>query len=284
MGDALSTLLAAVRSASSGGVALAPRVPVQGGPVDGALNFTGGVGAAPNAVTGQSDVSIPTGPAGTVLGTNSSGVVTYVPTGGLFYSPVDVGVGYGADGTSGIIEQIYEDSGVYYGQTYGVGFAVTQAGHFCAGARFWWGFDGRAHPLLISLWQHGGTKLATWGASGGSGVVQTVSYGAPIALVPGVPYAITIFDSTPSTSNLSLAPPAAGPTPAARSLVKRTWAISCSAAAIRADSGGRSASDATSSAALAQTTCTGSTQACPIRSSTTCPTRRRSITLSSSQW
>jgi len=206
MGDALSTLLAAVRSASSGGVALAPRVPVQGGPVDGALNFTGGVGAAPNAVTGQSDVSIPTGPAGTVLGTNSSGVVTYVPTGGLFYSPVDVGVGYGADGTSGIIEQIYEDRGVYYGQTYGVGFAVTQAGHFCAGARFWWGFDGRAHPLLISLWQHGGTKLATWGASGGSGVVQTVSYGAPIALVPGVPYAITIFDSTPSTSNLSLAP------------------------------------------------------------------------------
>jgi hypothetical protein len=203
MGDALSTLLAAVRSVSSGGVALAPRVSVPGGPVDGAVNFTGGLSAAPNAVTGQSDVSIPTGAAGTVLGTNGSGVVTYVPTGGLFCSPVDCATGYGAAGTNGIELGQIESGGMYQGRTCGVGFGVTQAGHFCTGARFWWG---NANPLAVTLWRSDGAKLATVGTTGGNGAVKSALFASPIALTPGLRYAITFYDTTPENSNPALGP------------------------------------------------------------------------------
>lgn len=111
----------------------------------------------------------------------------------LAFSVVDCAVGRGAQGSSGMgsIEVDFPGSGPW--SPAGVGFGVTQAGHFCTGARYFWG---DTHPLEIALWRADGTKLAI--AAGGGGVgggIATASFASPVALTPGTKYCITFLDT-----------------------------------------------------------------------------------------
>ena len=92
--------------------------------------------------------------------------------------------------------------GVYEGLTQGESFTATANGHSCSGVRF---YRGDTHPVKVSLWRADGTELAK--ATGlGNGGVQTISFGSPVALTPGVLYCVTVFDTTPATSTFALAP------------------------------------------------------------------------------
>jgi len=92
--------------------------------------------------------------------------------------------------------------GVYTGVTTGASFTATANGHTCTGVRF---YRGDTHPVEVTLWEVGGTSLAT--ATGvGTGGTTTISFSAAVALTPGVQYAVTVFDTTAPTVVFADAP------------------------------------------------------------------------------
>lgn len=93
-------------------------------------------------------------------------------------------------------------AGVYTGVTSGSSFTATANGHTCTGVRF---YRGDTHPVQVTLWQKGVGQIAT--ATGvGTGGVTTISFSSAVALTPGAIYCVTVFDTTPATTNFALAP------------------------------------------------------------------------------
>lgn len=112
---------------------------------------------------------------------------------GLQFSVVDCAVGRGAQGTLGRLANIND----YYPSSHGpwgpggVGFGVTQPGHFCTGGRYFWG---DTHPVEVALWLADGTKLA-YAQGGGVGAnISVATFASPVALTPGTKYCITCYD------------------------------------------------------------------------------------------
>jgi hypothetical protein len=100
----------------------------------------------------------------------------------LFLSPVDMAMAVG-------LSQVANQSGSI---TMSLGFAATQAGHSCTGARGYWA--GPATTLKVSLWS-AGTRLASQTVSVSGAGVFTASFGSSVALTAGVQYAISVWDT-----------------------------------------------------------------------------------------
>jgi hypothetical protein len=79
--------------------------------------------------------------------------------------------------------------------TTGVGFAATQAGHYCTGARIAWG--GFTTSLKISLWRSSDSvRVATTTIAVSGNGLYTATFGSPFLLEAGLPYAITSWDTS----------------------------------------------------------------------------------------
>jgi len=100
----------------------------------------------------------------------------------LFVSPVDFAMAVG-------LSQVQNQSGSI---TMSLGFAATQTGHSCTGARGYWA--GPATTLKVSLWSAGSRLTSANVAVSGPGVF-TVSFGSSVALTAGTQYAISVWDT-----------------------------------------------------------------------------------------
>lgn len=100
----------------------------------------------------------------------------------LFISPVDMAMAVG-------LSQVANQSG---STTMSLGFAATQAGHSCTGARGYWA--GPATTLKVSLWS-ASTRLASQTVAVSGAGVFTASFGSSVALTAGVQYAISVWDT-----------------------------------------------------------------------------------------
>jgi len=103
----------------------------------------------------------------------------------LYVSVVDIVMG---GGLAGVVNNAGNISG-------GMGFAATQAGKNCGGARGYWA--GGATSLKISLWRASdGARVAnTTIAVSGAGL-WTATFTTPFALVAGQAYGITMWDTS----------------------------------------------------------------------------------------
>jgi len=103
----------------------------------------------------------------------------------VFLSPVDMAMGAGA---AGIVNQ----SG---SQTCGVGMAATEEGHDCTGARGY--LAGGATSLKVSLWRStDSVRVATVTIAVSGAGVWTATFGSAFPLVAGIPYVITVWDTS----------------------------------------------------------------------------------------
>lgn len=137
-----------------------------------------GSGCVYNATTRNYDV--------TIAGTNTERNLTT----NLLFSIVDCATGYGQN--NGPITNYQRTSNTAWAP-FGVGFGATQAGHYCTGARYFWGSAG--HTLEIALWNLAGSKLASVAATSVIGV-QVSTFATPVALTPGEAYCITTYDNS----------------------------------------------------------------------------------------
>jgi len=101
-----------------------------------------------------------------------------------------------------LISQAALVAGTYTGVTSGTSFTASANGHTCTGVRF---YRGDTHPVQVTLWQQGVGQIAT--ATGvGTGGITTILFSSAVALTPGALYCVTVFDTTPPTTNFALAP------------------------------------------------------------------------------
>jgi hypothetical protein len=76
--------------------------------------------------------------------------------------------------------------------TVGARFRVTRAGRDCTGVRFYWP-DAGGQTVRCRLWSAGGASLASMDVVTAGAGVYTATFGAAVALTPGVDYVVSTY-------------------------------------------------------------------------------------------
>ena len=137
-------------------------------------NFVSGVSGSFNSSTGNLDLTVTVAPP----------AATRSPVSIMIASDALSGLGYAGDTLTSSNSAL----------TVGVGFIANEAGHTCTGVRFWWN-PVIAGTVTATLWamtiSGGGTSVGTvTGAASGD---TTLSF-APVTLVKGATYMVSVYD------------------------------------------------------------------------------------------